>query len=140
MRIIFRLCEYANGLKSTIPLHEAYQYALDSLPMLTALVLLNIVHPGRIMPGREGDIPGRSERKHMKVNAKADIDVYDTQLPIQQSVQYDYGNNRPAEAPQSLQYGETRPYNPPAPYQPYLGAGAPAHGPTQYQPYANGGV
>ncbi|KAK1149810.1 hypothetical protein N8T08_003361 [Aspergillus melleus] len=52
MRIIFRLCEYSQGLKSKIPRHEAYQYCLDSVPMLISLVALNVVHPGRIMPVR----------------------------------------------------------------------------------------
>jgi hypothetical protein len=34
--------------------------------MLLALYLLNIVHPGRIMAGKDGNIPGRKERKQMK--------------------------------------------------------------------------
>lgn len=57
LRIIFRICEYAQGLDSTIPLHEAYQYALDSLPMLLALVAFNVVHPGRIMSDSKPDLP-----------------------------------------------------------------------------------
>ncbi|KAJ5884530.1 hypothetical protein N7504_012102 [Penicillium tannophilum] len=71
MRIIFRLCEYSQGLDSKIPLHEAYQYCLDSLPMLLALVILNIVHPGRIMPGTESEVPSRKERKKMNIDTKA---------------------------------------------------------------------
>lgn len=71
MRIIFRLCEYSQGLKSTIPLHEAYQYCLDSLPMLIALVLLNVVHPGKLMPGQDSDMPSRKQRKNMTTNTKA---------------------------------------------------------------------
>ena len=63
IRIIFRLIEYANGYESGIPVHEAYQYILDSTPMLMALVLFNIVHPGRIMPGKEADLPSRKARK-----------------------------------------------------------------------------
>lgn len=31
--------------------------------MFTALVLLNIVHPGNVMPGRESDLPSRKARK-----------------------------------------------------------------------------
>jgi hypothetical protein len=34
--------------------------------MLLALYLLNIVHPGRIMAGKDGNIPRRKERKRMK--------------------------------------------------------------------------
>jgi len=63
IRIIFRLIEYAQGIDSGIPRKEAYQYVFDSSMMLCALVLLNVVHPGRIMPGREYDFPGRKERK-----------------------------------------------------------------------------
>ena len=63
IRIIFRLIEYSNGYSAGIPIHEAYQYCLDSLPMFTALVLLNVWHPGRIMPGKESDLPSRKQRK-----------------------------------------------------------------------------
>ncbi|KFY11795.1 hypothetical protein V492_04258 [Pseudogymnoascus sp. VKM F-4246] len=63
MRIIFRLCEYAQGFQSNIPTHEAYQYCLDSAPMLISLVILNLIHPGRIMPGEESNLPSRKDRK-----------------------------------------------------------------------------
>ena len=63
VRIIFRLIEYANGYSAGIPVHEAYQYCFDSIPMLFALVLLNMWHPGRIMPGKESDLPSRKQRK-----------------------------------------------------------------------------
>ncbi|KAH7229874.1 hypothetical protein BKA60DRAFT_646233 [Fusarium oxysporum] len=62
-RIIFRLIEYSGGLKSSIPRHEAYQYCLDSLLMLIASCVFNIVHPGRVMPGKQGDLPNKAERK-----------------------------------------------------------------------------
>ncbi|TVY16682.1 Sphingoid long-chain base transporter RSB1 [Lachnellula arida] len=63
IRIVFRLCEYSQGLTSTIPSHEVYQYCLDSLPMLIALLILNVFHPGRVMPGSKSDIPSRKVRK-----------------------------------------------------------------------------
>ena len=63
VRIIFRLIEYANGYKSSIVIHEAYQYTFDSTVMWFALVLFNIFHPGKIMPGKESDFPSRKERK-----------------------------------------------------------------------------
>ena len=31
--------------------------------MFAALVLLNVWHPGRIMPGKESDLPSRKQRK-----------------------------------------------------------------------------
>lgn len=40
--------------------------------MLLALLLLNVVHPGRVMPGKESDVPGRRERKGKGVFTKAD--------------------------------------------------------------------
>lgn len=73
MRIIFRLCEYSQGMESTIPNHEAYQYCLDTLPMLLALVLLNAVHPGRLMPGKDSDMPSRKQRKKMNNYTKASL-------------------------------------------------------------------
>ena len=33
--------------------------------MFVAVLLLNIVHPGRVMPGDENQIPGRKVRKQM---------------------------------------------------------------------------
>ena len=71
IRIIFRLVEYSHGFKSSIPDHEAYQYGLDSVPMLFALVLLNLFHPGRIMSGIDSDLPSRKERKVDGVRNKA---------------------------------------------------------------------
>ncbi|KAL9032765.1 MAG: hypothetical protein Q9214_007822 [Letrouitia sp. 1 TL-2023] len=64
IRIIFRLIEYSQGLDSTIPNHEVYQYIFDSLPMFIALVVFNVFHPGRIMAGKKSDFPSRKERKN----------------------------------------------------------------------------
>ncbi|KAM0141532.1 hypothetical protein ACHAO1_001720 [Botrytis cinerea] len=80
IRIIFRLVEYSQGLKSSIPNHEAFQYSLDSVAMLFALVILNIFHPGRIMADSDSSIPGRKARKSktfrtkMQKVANSDID------------------------------------------------------------------
>ncbi|CAK7231652.1 hypothetical protein SCUCBS95973_007990 [Sporothrix curviconia] len=57
IRIIFRIDEYSYGLESTIPNHEAFQYCLDTLPMFIAILMYNIVHPGRVMRGPEADMP-----------------------------------------------------------------------------------
>ncbi|KAL7916612.1 RTA1 like domain-containing protein [Trichoderma velutinum] len=82
MRIIFRLCEYSQGFKSNIPDHEAYQYCLDSVPMLFALVILNVIHPGRIMPGKESDIPSRQERKLNGIHNKSKMVSGDSSLIV----------------------------------------------------------
>ena len=52
-----------DSIQHTIPNHEAYQYCLDTLPMLIALILLNIIHPGKVMAGKECDFPSRKKRK-----------------------------------------------------------------------------
>lgn len=60
VRIVFRIVEYSSGLTSTIPLHEAYQYCLDTLPMFVAILAYNIVHPGQIMQGAETEMPSKN--------------------------------------------------------------------------------
>lgn len=72
IRIVFRLCEYAQGFHSNIPTHEAYQYCLDSVPMLCSLVILNLIHPGRVMPGEESNLPSRKERKVQGIYNKSE--------------------------------------------------------------------
>jgi len=72
MRIIFRLVEYSQGFKSGIPVHEVYQYCLDSAPMLVALVILNVFHPGRVMRGPNNELPSRKERKVEGVHTKSE--------------------------------------------------------------------
>ena len=66
VRIIFRLIEYSNGLNSSISRKEAYEYVFDSSMMLIAIALFNVFHPGRLMPGKESDLPSRKVRKAMK--------------------------------------------------------------------------
>ncbi|TEY71536.1 hypothetical protein BOTCAL_0091g00210 [Botryotinia calthae] len=84
IRIIFRLVEYSQGLKSSIPNHEAFQYSLDSVPMLFALVILNIFHPGRIMADSDSNIPGRKARKskafRTKLQKVANSDIDDVPM------------------------------------------------------------
>ena len=63
IRIIFRLIEYSQGYDSSIVTEEVWAYVFDSLPMFIALVMFNVVHPGRIMTGKEADFPSRKERK-----------------------------------------------------------------------------
>jgi hypothetical protein len=70
MRIIFRLCGYSEGLSSTILHHEAYTYCLDSPPIFTTLLILSITHSGRIMPGKESNIPSRKERGLHSIESK----------------------------------------------------------------------
>lgn len=52
---------------------EAYPYVLDTLPMFFALVVLNVLHPGRVLRGPDSDFPrlSRAEKKRVKQEKKA---------------------------------------------------------------------
>ncbi|KAF4220815.1 hypothetical protein CNMCM8980_000398 [Aspergillus fumigatiaffinis] len=70
IRIIFRLCQYARGTDPTNPIltHEAYEYVLDAAPMFLALLILNVIHPGRVLQGPDSEFPkvSRQEKKRIK--------------------------------------------------------------------------
>jgi len=74
VRIIYRIAEYAGGIKPSnpIPFHEAYSYALDAFPMMVALLVLAIWHPGRTLKGPGSEFPhlSRKEKKQMKKDKK----------------------------------------------------------------------
>jgi hypothetical protein len=90
VRIIFRLVEYSQGYNTGIPTHEVYTFIFESLPMFVAVLLLNFVHPGKVMPGRENNIPGRKQRKRMikegllpgKKGIKTNDESSDTELGL----------------------------------------------------------
>ncbi|CAG8292335.1 unnamed protein product [Penicillium nalgiovense] len=78
IRIIYRLIEFADADKagtSPLTLHEAPFYCLELLPMLSAMVIWNIWHPGRYLQGDDCDFPkkvklSRKEKKMIKQEAK----------------------------------------------------------------------
>ncbi|KAJ5727032.1 hypothetical protein N7493_006059 [Penicillium malachiteum] len=78
VRIIYRLVEYADtNTAGTSPLttNEAPFYCLECLPMLTAMVIWNVYHPGRFLQGEDSDFPkkakiSRKERRRMKKEGK----------------------------------------------------------------------
>ncbi|RHZ73718.1 hypothetical protein CDV55_108388 [Aspergillus turcosus] len=74
IRIIFRLCQYARGTDPTNPIltHEAYEYVLDATPMFLALLVLNVIHPGRVLQGADSEFPKVStqEKKRIKREKK----------------------------------------------------------------------
>ncbi|MCJ1236349.1 hypothetical protein MMC14_004330 [Varicellaria rhodocarpa] len=75
VRVIFRIVEFAGGINSSVPHHQVYAYIFDSLPMVCALVLLNIVHPGRILVGPESEFPkkvklSKEEKRRVKEDRK----------------------------------------------------------------------
>lgn len=97
VRIVFRLIEWSGGLNSTIPNHEVYQYIFDSLPMFTALVIYNVIHPGRIMPGKKSDFPSRKERKNYFKRASSgnSFQLLPTTQPVEPVSMPEEGENWP---------------------------------------------
>jgi hypothetical protein len=59
LRIVFRFIEFSGGANASNPVlaNEAYQLGLDGLPMLLALILLNVVHPTKVLKGSESKFP-----------------------------------------------------------------------------------
>jgi hypothetical protein len=76
VRIIYRIAEYAGGVDSSnpLPLHEYYSYALDALPMMLALFVLAVFHPGRFLAGPDSEFPKltRADKRALKEQQKAE--------------------------------------------------------------------
>ncbi|KAF2454741.1 RTA1 like protein-domain-containing protein [Lineolata rhizophorae] len=75
MRILFRLVEFSSGTDLTNDLlrNEWYVLGLDALPMLIAVFLLNLFHPGRSLVGPGSEFPrlSRKEKKALKQQKRA---------------------------------------------------------------------
>ncbi|KAG8349897.1 hypothetical protein FVEN_g11940 [Fusarium venenatum] len=73
-RIVYRLVEFGPGVNAhnTLLIHEEYPLGLDATPILIALVLLNVMHPGFVLRGPESEFPklSRKEKKALKEEKK----------------------------------------------------------------------
>ncbi|KAF1936138.1 hypothetical protein EJ02DRAFT_459765 [Clathrospora elynae] len=75
IRIIYRLAEFSGGIDANhnkLPFTEGYALGLDAVPMMLALLLLAIVHPGIVLKGPESKFPSKKERKAEKKAKKAE--------------------------------------------------------------------
>jgi len=54
-RIIFRLVEFTAGAEGPIPRNESFVYALEAFPMLLAITVFAVFHPGRSLVGPESE-------------------------------------------------------------------------------------
>ncbi|KAJ4327823.1 hypothetical protein N0V84_001785 [Fusarium piperis] len=74
IRIVYRLIEFGPGVDSHNKLltHEGYPLGLDAFPILFALVLLNVMHPGFVLRGPDSEFPrlSRKEKKALKQQKK----------------------------------------------------------------------
>ncbi|TVY72204.1 putative lipid transporter atnI [Fusarium oxysporum f. sp. cubense] len=74
IRIVYRLIEFGPGVNehNQLLIHEEYPLGLDATPILIALVLLNIMHPGFVLRGPDSEFPklSRKEKKALKQQKK----------------------------------------------------------------------
>ncbi|KAF5547296.1 phospholipid-translocating ATPase [Fusarium napiforme] len=74
IRIVYRLIEFGPGVNehNQLLIHEEYPLGLDATPILIALVLLNIMHPGFVLRGPDSEFPklSRKEKKAIKQQKK----------------------------------------------------------------------
>ena len=70
IRIIFRLIEFGGGATSKIAHTEWPSYVFDATVMLCALLLLNVMHPGRFIQGYRSDFEDVKEEKKARKAAK----------------------------------------------------------------------
>ncbi|KAK8145091.1 hypothetical protein G3M48_004915 [Beauveria asiatica] len=73
VRVIFRLIEFGPGIDASNKLitNETYPLALDALPMAIALVLLNVIHPGLVLRGPDGEFPRKTRGEKMAARQRA---------------------------------------------------------------------
>jgi len=67
IRIIYRLAEFSAGLGTSNPLpgNEPVLYVLESMPMWLAILVWNIVHPGRFIHGEDAKMPPSWLSRHL---------------------------------------------------------------------------
>ncbi|ESZ96241.1 hypothetical protein SBOR_3399 [Sclerotinia borealis F-4128] len=55
IQIIFSLVRFSSGdeTKNALSSHESYFYILEIIPTVLAIIIMNAIHPGRIMTGEE---------------------------------------------------------------------------------------
>lgn len=74
IRIVFRLVEFSAGIDESANAligTEGYALGLDAVPMMLALLLLAIVHPGFVLKGPDSEFPSRKEKRLEKKTRKA---------------------------------------------------------------------
>jgi hypothetical protein len=75
-RILFRIIEFSAGagtkLTAEFRHHEVYQYVFDALPMLLALLTMNIFHPGMVLAEEDSRFAkvSKAEKKALKEQRK----------------------------------------------------------------------
>jgi hypothetical protein len=74
LRNIYRLVEFSLGKDGYMFKHEWFAYAFDAVPMLWAMLFLNIVNPGTILQGPRSDFSEESKAAKKAKKEKKDMD------------------------------------------------------------------
>lgn len=66
------MVEFAAGFDSKLATEEGYFFGLEAVPIFIAFVLLNIIHPGRVLVGPPSDFGKltRQEKREKKERKK----------------------------------------------------------------------
>lgn len=76
VRTVYRLIEFGPGLNADNPLltNEIYPFALDAVPMILALTILNVMHPGLVLRGPNSEFPSlsRAEKRAMRMQKRVE--------------------------------------------------------------------
>jgi hypothetical protein len=117
---MYRIAEFAGGIKPSnpVPFHEAFSYALDAFPMMVALLVLAIFHPGRYLIGPESSFPRKTraekkaekatkketkaQKKSDKKDAKIELKNRKEQLKVDKTVRDSYRSHRDWDAERSI--------------------------------------
>ncbi|EFW20458.1 hypothetical protein D8B26_003164 [Coccidioides posadasii str. Silveira] len=70
IRVIYRLCEYSQGVDTPLSKSETAFYVLDAATMAVAIFLFSIFHPGRFLVGPDSEFP--KKQKKSKANRNRD--------------------------------------------------------------------
>jgi len=118
VRIIYRIAEFSQGVdpeSNPVISHEAYSYVLDAFPMMIALLILAIFHPGRYLKGPDSEWPHltRADKRSIKMakRLKKDQDPLEVQHPEPGDVTNRYTLNEDFRPNQPVNNGDFRRQN-----------------------------
>lgn len=60
-RSVFRLAEFAGGSSIRLMTHEVVLYVVDAVPMLFVMVILILLHPEHVVPGKKPSSTSQDE-------------------------------------------------------------------------------
>lgn len=96
--------EFSGGKTSSnpLPFHEAYFYILEAVPMVFAILVFNVTHPGSILVGPDCELPGLKETL-WRMRGKKVVTEDGQELVSKDAMLDGYGGEEPPRYSQGLQ-------------------------------------